>query len=104
LAPPKLHPSNLSAEAVPKSLSRVLNAAKIRSDWKERKRKREESEDDGRSSANKRGKTDSEKGLVARNASIGKRRLGKGKAETNAGVKTVNLAIQRGETLAHFNK
>ncbi|KAF4569883.1 hypothetical protein EYR40_008864 [Pleurotus pulmonarius] len=74
LAPAK---QSLANEAIPKSLTRVLNASQIREDWHAKKRKN--TEDDGRGAV-KRKKM--EKGA-------------KGKAELN---------IQPGESIQHFNK
>ncbi|KAF9499505.1 hypothetical protein BDN71DRAFT_1441615 [Pleurotus eryngii] len=68
---------SLATEALPKSLTRVLNASQIREDWHAKKRKN--GEEDGRGTV-KRNKT--EKGA-------------KGKTE---------LSIMPGESIQHFNK
>lgn len=73
---------SLASEAIPKSLSRVLNAAQIRGDWKEHKRKLENGEPDERGS--KRRKTTD--------------------GEVGTGKKSKALGIQPGESLQHFNK
>jgi hypothetical protein len=83
LAPAK-HIASLSTERIPKSLSRVLGAAQIRENWRERKRKLEE-EGVGAGADRKR-KEKKLKGLSVE------------ESDRNP------LAIQPGEALAHFNK
>ncbi|KAJ7572074.1 hypothetical protein C8J56DRAFT_994139 [Mycena floridula] len=78
--------SALDSEAIPKAVSRVLNATKIRGEWNEKKRKND-GEDDGR--AGKRLKTDNKKQKAAQ------------KSDT---TKPSRITIQPGESLQHFNK
>jgi len=81
LAPAK-HIASLSTERIPKSLSRVLGAAQIRENWRERKRKLEEE-------------------------GVGADRKRKERKLTGLSVEESDrnpLAIQPGEALAHFNK
>ncbi|KAI0321976.1 hypothetical protein OF83DRAFT_1044040, partial [Amylostereum chailletii] len=70
--------NSISTEAIPKSVARVLNAATVREQYKSNKRKLEE---DGPGTVTK------------------KRRKGAGSE-----VKSKALAIQPGESLAHFNR
>ncbi|KAF8989944.1 hypothetical protein BDQ17DRAFT_1256344 [Cyathus striatus] len=71
--------SSLNSEAMPKSAARIFNATQIREDYKKRKRECEEGGQDG-----KRRKTD-------------------GDGQKNK-VKPVQLKIQPGESIQHFNK
>lgn len=82
---PPMHKGNskaaLESEAIPKSMARVLNATQIRSEWRDKKAKRElEDRDDGGKQASK------------------KRR--KGGLDGNK----TKLSIQPGESLLHFNR
>jgi hypothetical protein len=79
----------VSTEDVPKSAQRVLQAAQIRTDFRERKRKREE-EGEGAQAREKRRK---------RVASAGESAGG----EKKKGMEPT-MAIQTGESLAHFNR
>lgn len=84
---------NLREETIPKSISRVLDASKIRSEWKQSlgKRKRRSGEHgpgaDSRRGSRKKSKT---KGSDA------------GAASEDA--KPFSMIIQPGESLTHFNK
>lgn len=81
LAPTKY---SLVDEPIPKSLARVLNATKIREEWKGRKRKLEE---------------------VGGNAHAGKRRKAGDDAERSTEKKQKSkLAIKPGESIQHFNR
>ncbi|TFY80570.1 hypothetical protein EWM64_g3438 [Hericium alpestre] len=72
--------SSLSHEGIPKSVSRILNAAQVRGDYQEKKRKIESGEDVGPSKKRRK------QGAGA-----------KGKGETD-------ITIKPGESLAHFNR
>lgn len=78
LAPPK---DKLSNEPVPKSVARVLNAAHVQAEWKEKNKKRKLEEDSS--------------------GSFKKRRTKDG---SDAGGAQKMLRIQHGESLAHFNR
>ncbi|TFK82943.1 hypothetical protein K466DRAFT_647822 [Polyporus arcularius HHB13444] len=71
-------------EDIPKSVSRVLNAAKVRQEWAEKKRKG--FEDDGAGPSRKR-----------------RKQSGTGDGDT-AGAKQTQLRIMPGESMAHFNR
>ncbi|KAA1466625.1 hypothetical protein DENSPDRAFT_862598 [Dentipellis sp. KUC8613] len=75
--------SSLANESIPKSASRILNAAKIREDFK--KRKMLGDDEAGPAKKRRRPSTDAEEGAKAKT---------KGK----------QIAIKPGETLAHFNR
>ncbi|KAL0960488.1 hypothetical protein HGRIS_005529 [Hohenbuehelia grisea] len=82
--------SSISDEAIPKSIARVLNAAKVREEWKASKRKHAGDGEDHPTSTKKArrdaaGKTQSDK-------------KGKGKE------KETELKILPGESIQHFNK
>ena len=84
---------NLREEAIPKSITRVLDASRIRSEWKrssgKRKQRDEEwdAETDSRRKSRKKSKTmGSDAGAVTEDA------------------KLPPMKIQPGESLAHFNK
>ncbi|RDX51375.1 hypothetical protein OH76DRAFT_1379201 [Lentinus brumalis] len=74
-------------EEIPKSVSRVLNAAKVRQEWAEKKRKG--SEDDGAGPSRKR-----------------RKQSGTGDGDTGGGKQTqqTQLRIMPGESMAHFNR
>ncbi|KZP08808.1 hypothetical protein FIBSPDRAFT_964448 [Athelia psychrophila] len=84
--------SAISTEAIPKSVSRILNAASVREQFQEKKRKIASGEDTGEKDGRgkKRQRTDSQ----TKPAAAAKDVKGKGKA----------LGIQPGESLAHFNR
>lgn len=86
---------NLSTEGIPKSVSRILDAAKIRGDFKQRKRTALDDPLDGSGRPKKKrkqavGDASSEKDGAATNV--------KGKE------KAAEIKIKPGETLAHFNR
>lgn len=85
---------NLSTEGIPKSVSRILDAAKIREDFKQRKRTAldEPSDGSGRPKKKRKQAVDDtrEKATTAPNE--------KGKE------KAAEIKIKPGETLAHFNR
>lgn len=85
---------NLSTEGIPKSISRILDAAKIREEFKQRKRTALDDPSGGSSRPKKKRKQGvdepSEKDTTASNV--------KGKE------KATEIKIQPGETLAHFNR
>ncbi|GLB45332.1 hypothetical protein LshimejAT787_2100920 [Lyophyllum shimeji] len=85
LAPSK---DDLSKEPIPKGIARVLNAEKIREEWKIRKRKLEEADDPRQS--DKRRKLDDD----ARNS----------KRKTKEAQAMSNLKIKPGESIQHFNR
>ncbi|KDQ12126.1 hypothetical protein BOTBODRAFT_56988 [Botryobasidium botryosum FD-172 SS1] len=66
-------------DTIPKCMSRILDAERIRNEWKDKKRKREETESGGASKKKK-----------------------KGSDEADEAKKS--LQIMPGETLAHFNR
>ncbi|KAJ3533144.1 hypothetical protein NM688_g7322 [Phlebia brevispora] len=67
----------LSREAIPKGAARILNAAKVQQEWREKKRKLSEDAQDGEGTSNKR-----------------RRKAGDGPV----------MKIQPGETIARFNR
>lgn len=85
---------NLSTEGIPKSISRILDAAKIREDFKQRKRTALDEPSDGSGRPKKKRKQavedTKEKATTASNE--------KGKE------KAAEIKIKPGETLAHFNR
>ncbi|KAG5651456.1 hypothetical protein H0H81_008592 [Sphagnurus paluster] len=85
-----LAPTNdsLSNEPIPKALSRVLNAAKVREEWKIKKRKLEE-DGDSKSSDKRRKLDDDEKNTKSK------------RKESKA---TSKLTIKPGESIQHFNR
>jgi len=99
-APPLNHSSKqaISAEGIPKSVARVLNAAHVRQEWREKKRKLESGEDtEGREAKSKKRRID--EGAVTKEKGITKmirHPNTKGKNET--------IGIQPGESLGHFNR
>jgi len=92
LAPAK---QALGAEAIPKSLARVLNAEHIREEWKVKKRKFEEDGDRKRKDKKRRVEGSG-------NGEVKAQGNGKGKEETDRKGKL--LGIQPGESLQHFNR
>lgn len=84
---------NLSEEAIPKSIARVLNASKIRSEWKQSLGKRKQPDDE-------------------RGAEVYSQRKSRKKSKTKGSdadaasedTKPPPMRIQPGESLAHFNK
>jgi len=92
LAPPK---EILSKDAIPKGVARVLNAAQIRAEWREKnKNKKRQLEEDPSSHSN-----------LPRNKK--RMRLG-GEGDERGGRReseqTTALQIQSGESLSHFNR
>ncbi|THU91438.1 hypothetical protein K435DRAFT_759300 [Dendrothele bispora CBS 962.96] len=82
---------DISNEALPKSLARVLDAVKIREEYRERKRRNEDSDD-----------------VFSTNGQGGKRRKldgkdDKSKSKKNEGTVTVKGILPR-ESLQHYNK
>ena len=77
---------SLSHEAIPKGAARILNAARIQQDWKDKKRKRAEGAEDG--------------------PKDGKRQRVRGDDEggQRGGRHGGGIKIQPGESLAHFNR
>ena len=75
----------MSTEGIPKSVSRILNAAQIRGDFKEKKRAAASSEDVGPAK---------------------KRRKSNGGEDTAQGLgsEKKRISIKPGESLAHFNR
>ena len=98
-APPSNHPSKqaISSESIPKSVARVLNAAHIRQEWREKKRKHESGEDTGEHVG--RAKKRRIESAVAKGNGVGK---ANGYPDTKA--KNKMLGIQPGESLGHFNR
>jgi hypothetical protein len=84
---------SLSSEAVPKSLSRVLNASKIREEWKTKKRKLQEDGDIKRAERKRRKLGDVE---------VGYSQSTKGKAKVEQ--TTSRWKIKPGEPIQHFNR
>ena len=84
---------NLREETIPKSIVRILNASKIRSEWKQslgkRKRRDEEcvAEADSRRKYRKKFKTEGSDAVAA-----------------TEDTGSPSMRIQPGESLAHFNK
>jgi len=74
---------SLTKEPIPKSASRILNASKIRNDFKLRKRKLDDGDDGERQ---------------------GKRRKSDGKSGTAEKGKRSRLTIKPGESIQHFNR
>ncbi|TFK38947.1 hypothetical protein BDQ12DRAFT_665740 [Crucibulum laeve] len=85
LAPTK---DSLANEAIPKSASRILNASKIREEWKDKKRK---FEDDGQGGQGKRRKVEGAEAMQSK-------RKGKEKEMVS------RLTIKPGESMQHFNR
>jgi hypothetical protein len=80
----------ISSEGIPKSVARVLNAAHVRQEWREKKRKFESGEDTGE----REGK--GKKRRVDKSGDV------KGKSTTKGNTKM--LGILPGESLGHFNR
>lgn len=85
----------VSSEGIPKSVARVLHAAQVRQEWREKKRKFESGEDTGE------------------HGGKGKRRRVDGNTNTKDKVKVKGhhdtkesnvMAIKPGESLGHFNR
>lgn len=91
-APPQAS-RNIREEKVPKSISRVLNASQIRSEWKESigKRKKREEERDFEPDFQHRSRKKS-------------RTKGSNAGAVSVDVKLPPMRIQPGESLTHFNK
>ncbi|KAG6831446.1 hypothetical protein H0H87_005118 [Tephrocybe sp. NHM501043] len=87
LAPKK---DSLSNEAIPKALSRVLNAATIREEYKLKKRKLED--DNARKQGDKRRKVD------------GESETKDFKSKRREAQATTKLVIKPGESIQHFNR
>lgn len=85
---------NLSTESIPKSISRILDAAKIREEFKQRKRTALGDPSDGSGRPKKKRKQGEGNASDKINAATNV----KGKEKAN-GIK-----IQPGESLAHFNR
>ncbi|KAH9029535.1 hypothetical protein EDB84DRAFT_1496102 [Lactarius hengduanensis] len=93
LAPPGAGSSTtLSTEGIPKSISRVLDAAKIRTEYRQKKRARQLEE----------GTHDGDDGDSAPTLAKGKKRR-RVAADSGAG-KSSTIEIQPGESLKHFNR
>ncbi|KAH9010297.1 hypothetical protein EDB85DRAFT_2136367 [Lactarius pseudohatsudake] len=93
LAPPGAGSSTtLSTEGIPKSISRVLDAAKIRTEYRQKKRARQLEE----------GTHDGDDGDSAPTLAKGKKRR-RVAADSDAG-KSSTIEIQPGESLKHFNR
>lgn len=98
----------ISAERIPKSASRVLDAAKIRAEYKQKKRARMQMEGDHDHHTggapkpppppHKKRRTDVRSGAGAEKSTKGK------KAEHHQLVDTQAIEIQPGESLKHFNR
>lgn len=80
----------ISSEAIPKSVSRVLNAAHVRQEWKEKKRKLASGEDTGEDTGK------SKKRRIDTGGDVSLDPKGQGKSQA--------AVIQPGESLAHFNR
>ncbi|KAF7967842.1 hypothetical protein HWV62_32918 [Athelia sp. TMB] len=80
----------IASESIPKSISRILNAASVREEFREKKRKMASGEDTGEhdGKAKKRQRTDPQTKTATKDV--------KGKNKT--------LGIQPGESLGHFNR
>ena len=105
----------ISTERIPKSAARVLDAARIRAEYKQKKRARaadanDDANDDGhhtgrapKAPPHKKPRTD-----VGAGAGAEKRRelktKGRGKEERHHLVDTQAIEIQPGESLKHFNR
>ena len=88
----------ISSEIIPKSVARVLNAANVRQEWREKKRKFESGEDTGE--RERKGKKRQIDGSVVAKGN------GVAKPSGDPGTKGKNktLGIQPGESLGHFNR
>lgn len=76
--------NSLSQEPIPKSVARVLNAAKVQEEWRAKKRKLETGEQEGQ---------------------INGKPAKKKRMASDAGEDRVeSMKIQSGESLAHFNR
>jgi hypothetical protein len=84
----------ISSEGIPKSAARVLNAAHVRQEWREKKRKLESGEDIGERDRN---------GKKRRVDGSGDAK-GKTMAHHDSKTKNKSLGIQPGESLGHFNR
>lgn len=88
----------ISSEGIPKSVARVLNAAHVRQEWREKKRKPGSSEDTGeRGGKNKRRRIDG-------GGDMKRMEPGKTKGQPDDKAKKKMLSIQPGESLGHFNR
>ncbi|KAI0640734.1 hypothetical protein C8Q79DRAFT_920788 [Trametes meyenii] len=76
---------SIENEEIPKSVARVLNAAKVQREWAEKKRKAQA--DDGPGPSRKK-----------------RRRDGAEEVDGNGGSSKSQLRIQPGESMAHFNR
>jgi hypothetical protein len=88
----------ISSEGIPKSVARVLNAAHVRQEWREKKRKLESGEDAGECDG--KGK----KRRVDRSGDAKEKGAGKAMAQHDSKTKNKSLGIQPGESLGHFNR
>jgi hypothetical protein len=86
----------ISSEGIPKSAARVLNAAHVRQEWREKKRKFESGEDTGEHEGKRKRKR-------ADGTSTADTK-GKAKSHPDARAKNKMLGIQPGESLGHFNR
>ena len=81
-------------EGIPKSVARVLNAAKVQQEWSERKRKGgDDGQGDGPSRKRLKKGADGDNGQGQ-----------KGGTEKGKGTGKVDLRIMPGESMAHFNR
>ncbi|KAI0364543.1 hypothetical protein BV20DRAFT_1005550 [Pilatotrama ljubarskyi] len=76
---------SIEAEEIPKSVARVLNAAKIQQEWAEKKKRKAQAEDGAGPSRKKRRKESAN-------------------GEVEGGSGRTQLRIQPGESIAHFNR
>lgn len=99
-APSSNHASKqaISTERIPKSVSRVLNAAGVREEWRAKKRKLESGEDTGEHVRN------GKKRRVGASEPIRGNAATKTTSQDGGKITGKTLGIQSGESLAHFNR
>ena len=93
LAPPGAGSTALSTEGIPKSVSRVLDAARIRAEYRQKKRARLHEEDGGADAP-----TTPAKAKKRRRAAIDS------DVGDKAASSTMTIEIRPGESLKHFNR
>lgn len=84
----------ICTERIPKSISRVLNAAHVRQEWRDKKRKFEDTGE--REAKTKKRRVDGSEGKAAAAVKTHRGHDGEGRDKV--------LGIKPGESLAHFNR
>jgi hypothetical protein len=84
---------NLREEAIPKSIARVLDASRIRSEWKQSIGKRKHRDEEWSAEANSQRKSRKKSKMKGSDAGA-----------ATEDTKLLPMRIQLGESLAHFNK